>query len=132
MSKAYLNKIFYASLIATGGNKKRAKDLVVARALADETLLRALATCQIGELVDLNFSEYQQAQARPANTPRLNDVDLDKVIAHIETNTADATPPASHEKPSWKTASENLVVMKTGQKPLNKKQLDHILDHYFN
>jgi len=130
MRKTYLEKIFYASLEASAGNKRRAKDLVVARAMDDETLLHALAMTQIQEIVDLNFSEYVQSALKPANMPKLNDKDLEKLITQIDANNPIENI-KKHKQPSWKNASSNVVVIKSGQKALSKKALDHILDHYF-
>ncbi len=130
MSKTYLEKIFYASLEATGGNKRRAKDLIVNRAMKDDILLKAIAMSQLVEMVDLSFSEYFQKKIKPANQSKLNDKELDSVVAQINAN-QDIEPSKKLDTPHWKVASSNLVVMRNDQKNLSKKELDHILDHYF-
>ena len=130
MFNSYLEKIIFASLEATRGNKRKAKELVFNRALKDETLLAALAKSQLMELVDLNFSEYVQSKAKPANLPKLNEKDLDNVIAHLDAK-SDVKQNQKYPHPHWRIASSNLVVMRSEQKSLSKKELDHILDHYF-
>ena len=130
MKKTYLEKIFYASLEATGGNKRRAKDLIVDRAMKDDIISKALAVNQLVEIVDLSFSEYYQAKTKPANQPKLNDKELDPVAAQINAN-KDVKASSTLESPHWRVASSNLVVMRNDQKNLSKKELDHMLDHYF-